>query len=199
MDSIRQSSWLVHKRISSKIVSLLRSQNRCLDMRLTTAMSISSAAHIHKGYVNQVSSYVSIKLFQINQVLITPATVTMMPADSKTQTPMRCLNGMRRRSTTGIGRIVQRRSATQLIIPHHSVVAPSSKHCPSMTSGNCQYACTGLKLMSARISYYTRVIMTYMQVKTTRRTNAIKTQRLKARLMWSVIAYHRNCVSLTSR
>ena len=96
-------------------------------------MSISSAAQIHRGYVNQVSSYVSIKLFQMKYVLITPATVTTMPADSNTQTPIRCLNGMRKRRTTGIGSMVQRKSATQLTIPHVKVITPSSKHLPSRT------------------------------------------------------------------
>lgn len=106
--------------------------------KLTTAMSISSAAHIQSGYVNQVSSYVAIRLFQMNQVLMMPATVTRIPADSNTQTPIRCLNGMRRRRIAGMGSTVQSRSATHVTIPHDKVVIPSSRHVPSMTSGNCQ-------------------------------------------------------------
>jgi len=101
-------------------------------------MSISIAAQIHKGYVYHVSSYVSIKLFQMKKVLIVPAMVTMIPAERSTQTPMRCLRGMLRRMIAGMGKRVHCKSAMQLMMPHVSVMMPSSKHCPSMTLGNCQ-------------------------------------------------------------
>ena len=113
-------------------------------IKLTTARSISTAAQIHNGYVPHDSSYVEIKDCQMKTVRRTPAIVTMMPADSRTTTPIRSRRGMCRRMMIGIGRIVHSKSATQLMTPAAMVMTPSSKQWPSTTSGKVQYFRTGL-------------------------------------------------------
>lgn len=104
---------------------------------------ISTEVTIHKGYARHASSHDAIRLSQVKYMRIAPATVTMMPRPRRMQTPIRCLSGICNRMMMGIGRIVVKRSETELSTPAPTSTFPSSRQCPP-TGGKVQYASVGL-------------------------------------------------------
>ena len=71
--------------------------------------------------------------------------VTLKPRQSKAAMPMRWRVGICSRSTSGIGRSVTTRSATQLTMPRASVCLSSSMQREPGGSGIVQYELTGLR------------------------------------------------------